>query len=49
MKLNLSMAIQTAGSGNLSNHFTNLLENQSKEIVRMKRLIEEYEKKENQC
>jgi hypothetical protein len=49
MKYNMSLAIQTAGSGNISNHFTNLLETQSKEIVRMKRTIEDFDKKEKQC
>ena len=36
------------GQGQQS-HFTNLLESQSKEMVRMKRMIEEFEKRERQC
>jgi hypothetical protein len=46
MKLNLSIAMQQANGGNLASHFTNILEAQSKDIIRMKRLIEEFEKKE---
>ena len=48
IKQNLSFAIQ-GQSQHQQNHFTNLLENQSKELVRMKRLIEEYDKREKQC
>ena len=44
MKSNLSLAIQQAHGGN--NHFSNLLEGQSRELVRLKRQIEEFEKRE---
>eukprot|EP00347_Sterkiella_histriomuscorum_P018962 403343492 len=49
LKNNLSLSIQQTNAGNAANHFTNLLESQSKEIVRMKRVIEEFEKREKQC
>lgn len=39
LKNNLAMAISTSGSPNVQSHLTNLLENQSKEIVRMSRMI----------
>ena len=39
LKNNLAMAIQTSGGTNVQNHLTNLLETQSKENVRMTRLV----------
>lgn len=49
LKNNIAMAISTTGSANVQSHLTNLLENQSKENVRLHRLIQEYDKKEKQC
>ena len=49
LKNNIAMAISTSASPNAQSHLTNLLENQSKENVRLNRLIQEYEKKEKQC
>lgn len=49
LKANLSLAIQSTSIGSQANHFTTLLESQSKEIVRMKRILEEYERREKQC
>lgn len=50
LKNNLAMAIQTSPSpSNVQNHLTNLLENQSQEVVRMSRLVQEFERKEKQC
>jgi hypothetical protein len=46
LKQNLAIAIQTSSSANAASHLTNLLETQSKEIVRMTRMIQEFEKKE---
>jgi len=38
------------GDGNNSNqHFASLLENQSKEMCRLRRLLDEHEKRERQC
>ena len=48
-KNNIAMAIQTSASSNAQSHLTNLLENQSKDNVRLNRLIQEYERKEKQC
>lgn len=50
LKNNLAMAIQTSpSSSNVQSHLTNLLENQSQEVVRMSRLVQEFERKEKQC
>jgi chromosome segregation ATPase len=50
LKGNIAMAIQTSGGpNNVQSHLTNLLENQSKENVRLSRLIQEYEKKDKLC
>ncbi len=50
LKNNLAMAIQTSPSpSNVQSHLTNLLENQSQEVVRMTRLVQEFERKEKQC
>mmetsp|Transcript_696 Transcript_696/g.757 ORF Transcript_696/g.757 Transcript_696/m.757 type:complete len:132 (+) Transcript_696:43-438(+) len=48
MKTNLSMSLQVAGSSSQS-HLGNVLENQSQQLVRMRRLVEEFEKREKQC
>jgi cell division septum initiation protein DivIVA len=39
LKNNIAMAISTSGSANVQSHLTNLLENQSRENVRLNRLI----------
>lgn len=39
LKNNLAMAIQTSGNPNSQSHLTNLLENQSRELVRLTRMI----------
>ncbi len=50
LKNNLAMAIQTSpSSSNVQSHLTNLLETQSQEVVRMSRLVQEFERKEKQC
>lgn len=50
LKSNLAMAIQTSASpSNVQSHLTNLLETQSQEVVRMTRLVQEFERKERQC
>jgi hypothetical protein len=33
----------------MSNHFGNLLENQSKEVCRLKKMLEEHERRERLC
>lgn len=36
-------------NGTMSNHFGNLLENQSKEVCRLKKMLEEHERRERLC
>lgn len=45
LKNNIAMAISTTTSANAP-HLTSLLENQSRENVRLSRLVQEFEKKE---
>lgn len=42
----MTLALQQTQGGS---HFSTLLEQQSKELVRFKRILEEYEKREKQC
>ena len=47
LKANLALAAQTAGGQ--AGHFAALLESQSREAVRLKRVLEECERREKQC
>jgi len=49
MKEGIKQAMQQDTGLGQSSHFGNLLETQSKELCRMRRLIEEYDKRERQC
>ena len=48
LKEGIKKAIQN-NDKNQSNHFTSLLESQSKELTKLKRLIDEYNRREKQC
>lgn len=49
LKDGIKQAMQQDNRGNFSSHFGNLLENQSKEVCRLKKLLEEHEKRERLC
>ena len=48
LKEGIKKAIQNSDK-NQSNHFTSLLESQSQELTKLKRLIDEYNRREKQC
>lgn len=48
LKEGIKQAMQQ-DSGTMSNHFGNLLENQSKEVCRLKKMLEEHERRERLC
>lgn len=48
LKEGIKQAMQQ-DNGTMSNHFGNLLENQSKEVCRLKKMLEEHERRERLC
>lgn len=48
LKEGIKQAMQQ-DNGTLSSHFGNLLENQTREVCRLKKIIEEYERRERVC
>lgn len=48
LKEGIKQAMQQ-DNGTMSNHFGNLLENQSKEVCRLKKMLEEHERRERIC
>ena len=49
MRQGIKQAMQQSHGGQGGSHFSNLLETQSQELCRMRRLLEEHEKREKQC
>ena len=48
LKEGIKQAMQQ-DSGTMSSHFGNLLENQSREVCRLKKMLEEHERRERVC